>query len=165
MHPRDGGAEVLEEAVWDYTMDVNLKSVWLSCRAAIPALRRAGGGSIINNASITALVGSSISQLAYTASKGGVVALSRELAVIYAYEGIRVNALCPGPIDTKLLENALNTDEKRRLRLAHIPMGRLGYPNEIAHAALWLASDDSSFATGIELVVDGGIKAAFIVSR
>jgi NAD(P)-dependent dehydrogenase (short-subunit alcohol dehydrogenase family) len=161
MLPDDGGALDTDEDVWDLTMNVNLKGVWLGCRAGIPALRRAGGGSIVNTASFVALMGAATPQLAYTASKGGVLAMTRELAVIHARENIRVNALCPGPLQTELLMKVLDTDEKKQRRLVHIPMGRFGEAKEIAHAALWLASDDSSFTTGATFVVDGGISGAY----
>jgi len=162
MHPDDGDAEATEETIWDLTMQINLKGVWLGCRAGLPALRRAGGGSIINTASFVALLGAATPQVAYTASKGGVLALTRELAVIHAREDIRVNALCPGPLHTELLMNVLDTEEKRERRLVHVPMGRFGEAAEIAKAALWLASDESSFTTGTEFVVDGGITAAYV---
>lgn len=162
MHPDDGDAEQTPESVWDLTMAVNLKGVWLGCRFGIPALRRAGGGSIVNIASFVALMGAATPQLAYTASKGGVVALTRELAVVHARERIRVNALCPGPLRTELLMKVLDTEEKRQRRLVHIPMGRFGEAEEIARAALWLASEESSFTTGTALVVDGGITAAYV---
>ena len=162
MHPDDGDAEATEETIWDLTMQVNLKGVWLGCRAGLPALRRAGGGSIINTASFVALLGAATPQVAYTASKGGVLALTRELAVIHAREDIRVNALCPGPLHTELLMKVLDTEEKRQRRLVHVPMGRFGEAAEIAKAALWLASDESSFTTGTEFVVDGGITAAYV---
>jgi NAD(P)-dependent dehydrogenase (short-subunit alcohol dehydrogenase family) len=158
----DGDALDIDEAVWDATMNVNLKGVWLGCRAGIPALRRAGGGSIVNAASFVALMGAATPQIAYTASKGGVLAMTRELAVIHARENIRVNALCPGPIRTALLMKVLETEEKRERRLVHIPLGRFGEASEIARAALWLASDDSSFTTGATFVVDGGITAAYV---
>jgi NAD(P)-dependent dehydrogenase (short-subunit alcohol dehydrogenase family) len=158
----DGDALDTDEAVWDLTMNVNLKGVWLGCRAGIPALRRAGGGSIINTASFVALMGAATPQIAYTASKGGVLAMSRELAVIHAREHIRVNALCPGPLKTELLMKVLDTEEKRGRRLVHIPLGRFGEATEIAKAALWLASDESSFTTGATFVVDGGITAAYV---
>jgi NAD(P)-dependent dehydrogenase (short-subunit alcohol dehydrogenase family) len=162
MLDEDGDAESTDEAVWDTTMAVNLKGVFLGCKHQIPALRRAGGGSIINTASFVALMGAATPQLAYTASKGGVLALTRELAVIHAREGIRVNALCPGPLRTELLMRFLDTDEKQQRRLVHIPMGRFGEAAEMAEAALWLASDESSFTTGAEFVVDGGITAAYV---
>ena len=139
-HIDDGGAIDTDEAIWDLTMAVNLKGVFLGCRHAIPALRRAGGGSIINMASFVALLGAATPQLAYTASKGGVLALSRELAVLHARENIRVNALCPGPQNTDLLMKYLDTEQKREKRLVHVPMGRFGEPGEIADAALYLAS-------------------------
>ena len=146
-------------------MDVNAKGVFLGCKYGIPALQRAGGGAIVNTASFVAKMGAATSQVAYTASKGAVLAFSRELAVIHAREGIRVNALCPGPLRTELLMKFLDTDEKRQRRLVHIPMGRFGEAAEIAKAALFLASDDSSFMTGAELVVDGGITAAYVTPR
>ena len=158
----DGDAQSTEEAVWDLTMDVNLKGVWFGCRHGIPALRRAGGGSIINTASFVALVGAATPQLAYTASKGGVLAMTRELAVIHARENIRVNALCPGPLRTELLMSYLDTEEKRQRRLVHVPMGRFGEAAEIAAAALFLASDDSSYVTGTDFSVDGGLTAAYV---
>jgi NAD(P)-dependent dehydrogenase (short-subunit alcohol dehydrogenase family) len=158
----DDDAVTTDEAVWDQTMDINAKGVFLGCKHGIPALRRAGGGSIVNTASFVALMGAATPQLAYTASKGAVVSLTRELAVIHAREGIRVNALCPGPLRTEMLMKVLDTDDKRRRRLVHIPMGRFGEAAEIAKAALFLASDDSSFMTGAALVVDGGITAAYV---
>jgi NAD(P)-dependent dehydrogenase (short-subunit alcohol dehydrogenase family) len=161
-HIDDDGAESTQEAVWDLTMQVNLKGVFLGCKYGIPALRRAGGGSIINTASFVALLGAATPQLAYTASKGGVLAMSRELAVIHAQENIRVNALCPGPLQTELLMKYLDTEAKRQRRLVHIPMGRFGQASEIAQAALFLASDESSFVTGTSFTVDGGITAAYV---
>jgi NAD(P)-dependent dehydrogenase (short-subunit alcohol dehydrogenase family) len=143
-------------------MAVNLKGVFLGCKHQIPALRRAGGGSIINTASFVALMGAATAQIAYTASKGGVLAMTRELAVIHAREGIRVNALCPGPLRTELLMKFLDTEEKKQRRLVHIPVGRFGEAKEMAEAALFLASDESSFTTGTEFVVDGGITAAYV---
>jgi len=162
MDGRDDNAMTTDEAVWERTMAVNLKGVFLGCKYGIPALRRAGGGTIINTASFVAVLGAATPQLAYTASKGGVLAMTRELAVIHAREGIRVNALCPGPLRTELLMKFLNTEEKRQRRLVHIPMGRFGEAKEIAKAALFLASDDSSFMTGASLMVDGGITAAYV---
>ena len=162
MHADDGDAESTDEAIWDLTMNINLKGVWLGCRAGLPALRRAGGGSIVNTASFVAILGAATPQVAYTASKGGVLALTRELAVIHARENIRVNALCPGPLQTELLMKVLDTDEKKQRRLVHVPMGRFGQASEMAKAALWLASDDSSFTTGADFVADGGITAAYV---
>lgn len=158
----DGDAQSTEEAVWDLTMDVNLKGVWFGCRHGIPALRRSGGGSIINTASFVALVGAATPQLAYTASKGGVLAMTRELAVTHAREDIRVNALCPGPLRTELLMSYLDTEEMRQRRLVHVPMGRFGEAVEIAAAALFLASDESSYVTGTDFSVDGGLTAAYV---
>ena len=162
MHSNDDNAEVTEEDVWDLTMAINLKGVFLGCKYGIPALKRAGGGSIINTASFVSFVGAATPQIAYTASKGGVLAMTRELAVIHAREKIRVNALCPGPIRTDLLMKFLDTEEKRQRRLVHIPMGRFGEAKEMAEAALYLASDESSFVTGSEFLVDGGITAAYV---
>ena len=161
-HPDDDDAVTTEEEVWDLTMNINLKGVFLGCKHGIPALRRAGGGSIINTASFVAVLGAATPQLAYTASKGGVLAMTRELAVIHARENIRVNALCPGPLRTELLMKYLDTEEKRQRRLVHIPMGRFGEAKEIARAALFLASDESSFTTGATFLVDGGITAAYV---
>ena len=143
-------------------MDVNAKGVFLGCKLRHPGLRRSGGGAIVNTASFVAKMGAATPQVAYTASKGAVLAFSRELAVIHAREGIRVNALCPGPLRTELLMKFLDTEEKRQRRLVHIPMGRFGEAAEIAKAALFLASDDASFMTGAELVVDGGLTAAYV---
>lgn len=162
MHSKDDDAIQTEEDIWDLTMAINLKGVFLGCKYGIPALRRAGGGSIINTASFVALLGAATPQLAYTASKGGVLSMTRELAVIHARENIRVNALCPGPLRTELLMKFLNTEEKKQRRLVHIPMGRFGEAKEMAYAALYLASDESSFVTGSEFVVDGGITAAYV---
>jgi NAD(P)-dependent dehydrogenase (short-subunit alcohol dehydrogenase family) len=158
----DDDAVSTDESVWDLTMDVNARGVFLGCKYGIPALRRAGGGSIVNTASFVALMGAATPQVAYTASKGAVLALTRELAVIHARENIRVNALCPGPLRTELLMKFLDTDEKRERRLVHIPMGRFGEAREIAAAALFLASDESSFVTGTDFLVDGGITAAYV---
>lgn len=162
MHGEDEDAVNTEEHIWDLTMAINLKGVWLGCKYGIPALRRAGGGSIINTASFVALLGAATPQIAYTASKGGVLAMTRELAVVHARENIRVNALCPGPLRTELLMKFLNTDEKKQRRLVHIPMGRFGEAAEMAQAALYLASDESTYVTGTEFTVDGGITAAYV---
>ncbi|MCB0063939.1 MAG: glucose 1-dehydrogenase [Caldilineaceae bacterium] len=162
MRHDDDDAVNTEEAVWDMTMAVNLKGVYLGCKYGIPALRRAGGGSIINTASFVALMGAATPQLAYTASKGGVLALTRELAIVHARENIRVNALCPGPLHTELLMSYLNTAEKKQRRLVHLPMGRFGEAKEMAYAALYLASDESSYVTGTEFTVDGGLTAAYV---
>ncbi len=161
-HAADDDAEKTDEEVWDLTMSINLKGVFLGCKYGIPALRRAGGGAIINTASFVAVLGAATPQLAYTASKGGVLAMTRELAVIHARENIRVNALCPGPLKTELLMKYLDTEEKKNRRLVHIPMGRFGEANEIAKAALYLATDDSSFVTGTTFLVDGGITSAYV---
>ncbi len=161
-HADDDDAIHTSEAVWDVTFAVNVKGVFLGCKYGIPALRRAGGGVVINTASFVAFLGAATPQLAYTASKGAVLSMTRELAVIHARENIRVNALCPGPLQTELLMKYLNTPEKRQRRLVHIPMGRFGQASEIAQAALFLASPSSSFMTGAALLVDGGITAAYV---
>jgi NAD(P)-dependent dehydrogenase (short-subunit alcohol dehydrogenase family) len=158
----DGGVLDTPESTWDTVMDINLKGVWLGCRAGIPAMIASGGGSIVNVASFVALMGAATAQIAYTSSKGGVLSMTREIAVEYARQGIRANALCPGPIRTPLLEELLSDPARRARRLVHIPMGRLGRAEELAKAALFLASDDASFMTGASLVVDGGITAAYV---
>jgi NAD(P)-dependent dehydrogenase (short-subunit alcohol dehydrogenase family) len=158
----DGGVLDTPESTWARVMDINLKGVWLGCRAGIPAMLDSGGGAIVNVASFVALMGAATAQIAYTASKGGVLSMTRELAVEYARRGIRANALCPGPIDTPLLRELLSDPSRRERRMVHIPMGRLGQAEELAKAALFLASDDASFMTGAALVVDGGITAAYV---
>ncbi|MFO7589925.1 MAG: SDR family oxidoreductase [Acidimicrobiia bacterium] len=158
----DGGVTETAVETWDRVMDVNLKGVWLGCKHAVPALIESGGGSIVNVASFVALMGAATPQIAYTASKGGVLAMTREVAVEHARRGIRANALCPGPIDTPMLRELMRDPEWARRRLAHIPMGRPGHAEELAKAALFLASDDSSYMTGATLVVDGGITAAYV---
>jgi len=162
MHAEDDDAVSTSEKVWDLTLNINAKGVFLGCKYGIPALKRAGGGSIINTASFVAHLGAATPQIAYTASKGAVLALSRELAVIHARQNIRVNALSPGPLKTELLMSFLNTEAKKQRRLVHVPMGRFGEAEEIAKAALYLASDDSSYVTGTEFLVDGGITAAYV---
>jgi NAD(P)-dependent dehydrogenase (short-subunit alcohol dehydrogenase family) len=162
MHAKDDDAVSTDEGIWDLTLDINAKGVFLGCKYGIPALRRAGGGSVINTASFVARLGAATPQIAYTASKGAVLAMTRELAVIHARENIRVNALSPGPLRTELLMSYLNTEEKRRRRLVHVPMGRFGEAKEIAQAALYLASDESSYVTGTEFLVDGGLTAAYV---
>jgi NAD(P)-dependent dehydrogenase (short-subunit alcohol dehydrogenase family) len=158
----DDNAETTSEETWDRTMAINLKGVFLGCKHGIPAIRASGGGSVINTASFVAHLGAATPQLAYTASKGGVLAMTRELAIIHARENIRVNALCPGPLRTELLMKFLNTEEKKQRRLVHIPMGRFGEAREMAQAALFLASEESSYMTGAEFLVDGGITSAYV---
>jgi len=162
MHGSDDNAMVTDEDTWDLTMAINLKGVFLGCKYGIPALQRAGGGAVINTSSFVALLGAATPQIAYTASKGGVLAMSRELSVIHARENIRVNALCPGPLRTELLMKFLDTEAKKQRRLVHVPMGRFGEAAEMAKAALFLASDESSYMTGAEFAVDGGITAAYV---
>jgi NAD(P)-dependent dehydrogenase (short-subunit alcohol dehydrogenase family) len=148
---------------WRRVQEVNLTSVYLCCKAVLPYMQRQGKGSIINTASFVAVMGAATSQISYTASKGGVLAMSRELGVQFAREGIRVNALCPGPVNTPLLQELFAKDPERAARrLVHIPLGRFAEATEIAAAAAFLASDDSSFITGAEFLVDGGIAGAYV---
>jgi NAD(P)-dependent dehydrogenase (short-subunit alcohol dehydrogenase family) len=157
----DDGPVNTTDATWETVLDINVTGVARCCRHGIPAMLESGGGSIINVASFVAHVGAATPQIAYTSSKGAVLAMTREIAVIYARQGIRVNALCPGPVLTPLLAKFLSDDEKRQRRLVHVPMGRFGEAIEIAKGALFLASDDSSFMTGQSLLIDGGITAAY----
>ena len=161
--PGDNDATDTPLAVWERTLAVDLTGVFLSCKFGIPALLRAGGGAIVNNASMVALVGSAFPQIAYTAAKGGVVAMTRELAVVYGRRGIRVNAICPGPVRTPMTEAFFDTPEKWASRRRYIPMGRLGTVEEVAAVALFLASDDASYVTGAAYAVDGGITAAYVI--
>ena len=159
---RDASPVDTPDDVFDQVIAVNLKGVFLGCKYGIPALLRAGGGSIINTASFVAVMGAATSQIAYTASKGGVLAMTREVAVEYARQGIRANALCPGPVNTPLLAEFLAAPEARARRFVHIPIGRLAEAAEIARAALFLASDESSYVTGSTFLVDGGITSAYV---
>jgi NAD(P)-dependent dehydrogenase (short-subunit alcohol dehydrogenase family) len=157
-------ASVLETTLeaWERVQAVNLRSVFLCCKHGIPHLLDAGGGSVINTASFVAVLGAATSQISYTASKGGVLALSRELGVEFARRGVRVNALCPGPVDTPLLRELYAKDpEQAARRLVHVPMGRFARAEEIANAALFLATDESSFVTATTFLVDGGISGAY----
>jgi NAD(P)-dependent dehydrogenase (short-subunit alcohol dehydrogenase family) len=148
---------------WRRVQEVNLTSVYLCCKAVLPYMLEQGRGSIINTASFVAVMGAATSQISYTASKGGVLAMSRELGVQFARQGVRVNALCPGPVNTPLLHELFATDPERAARrLVHIPLGRFAEPEEIASAVLFLASDDSSFVTASEFLVDGGISGAYV---
>ena len=157
----DDGVINTDDSVWEITLNVNVTGVARCCKYGIPAMLKNGGGSIINVASFVAHVGAATPQIAYTSSKGAVLAMTREIAAIHARQGIRCNALCPGPVLTPLLAKFLSDDAKRQRRLVHVPMGRFGEPHEIAKAALFLASDDSSFVTGSSLMVDGGITSAY----
>jgi NAD(P)-dependent dehydrogenase (short-subunit alcohol dehydrogenase family) len=152
-----------EEEAWQRVQDVNLKGVYLCCKHGIPHLLERGGGSVINVASFVAILGAATSQISYSASKGGVLSMSRELAVQFARQGVRVNALCPGPVETPLLLSIFGDDpaafERRRV---HLPMGRLAKPREIAQGALFLAGDESSYVTGATFLVDGGLTAAYV---
>ena len=148
---------------WQRVQDVNVRGVFLCCKHGIPHLLDAGGGSVINTASFVAVMGAAISQISYTASKGAVLAMSRELGVEFAARGVRVNALCPGPINTPLLQELFADDpEKAAKRKVHLPMGRFGEPEEIAKAAVFLASDDSSYVTASTFMVDGGLSGAYL---
>jgi NAD(P)-dependent dehydrogenase (short-subunit alcohol dehydrogenase family) len=160
--PNDTGVVETDEETWDRTMSTNLKGVWLGCKFGIPAMLESGGGSIINVASFVALMGAATAQIAYTATKGGVLSMTREIAVEYARRGIRANALCPGPIETPLVRHLFADEAARHRRIVHIPMGRFGRAAEVVRAALWLASDESSFMTGATMVVDGGITSAYV---
>lgn len=161
--PDDDSIETTELPAWQKVQDINLKSVYLCCRAALRHMVPQGSGSIINTASFVAVMGSATSQISYTASKGGVLAMSRELGVQFARQGIRVNALCPGPVNTPLLQELFAKDPERAARrLVHIPMGRFANPEELAAAVAFLASDDSSFITGSTFLVDGGISGHYV---
>jgi NAD(P)-dependent dehydrogenase (short-subunit alcohol dehydrogenase family) len=162
--PEDDGS-VLDTSLeaWQRVQDVNLKSVFLCCKHGIPHLLEAGGGSVINTASFVAVLGAAVSQISYTASKGGVLALSRELGVEFADRGVRVNAICPGPVNTPLLKELFAKDpEKAAKRFVHLPTGRFAEPEEIARGALFLASEDSSYVTASTFLVDGGLSAAYL---
>lgn len=161
--PDDDSILTTDLDAWRRVQEVNLTSVFLCCKAAIPHLRARGGGSIINTASFVAVMGAATSQISYTASKGGVLAMSRELGVQFARERIRVNALCPGPVNTPLLRDLFAADPDRAARrLVHVPMGRFAEAEEIANAVLFLASDESSFMTASTFLVDGGISGAYV---
>lgn len=158
----DGSVLDTDEAVFDRVIAVNLKGVFFGCKYGIPALLRAGGGSVINTASFVAVMGAATSQSAYTASKGGVLALTREVAIEFARRGIRANALCPGPVNTPLLQSLLSDPARRARRMVHLPMGRLAEPQEVANAALFLASDESAYVNGATFLVDGGTSGAYV---
>jgi NAD(P)-dependent dehydrogenase (short-subunit alcohol dehydrogenase family) len=161
--PEDGSVLDTSLEAWERVQQVNLRSVFLCCKHGIPHMLDTGGGSVINTASFVAVMGAATSQISYTASKGGVLALSRELGVEFARRGVRVNALCPGPVDTPLLQELYASDpEQAQRRLVHVPIGRFARPEEIAHGALFLASDESSFVTGSTFMVDGGLSAAYV---
>ena len=164
MHPEDDDAIQTEADIWDLTHDINVKGVFYGCKYGIPAMLESGGGSIINTASMVAFVGSATPQLAYTASKGAVVAMTQELAVLHAKDQIRVNALCPGPIETELLMKFLDTPEKLQRRLVHLPYGRFAQAQEIAEAALFLASDESKYVSGHKMMVDGALTCAYVTA-
>jgi len=158
----DGSVIDTDEAVLDQVLAVNVKGVFFGCKYGIPALLRAGGGSVINTASFVAVLGAATSQSAYTASKGAVLALTREIAVEFARRGIRANALCPGPVNTPLLQNLLANPAARARRFVHLPMGRLAEAEEVAQAALFLASNESAYVNGTTFLVDGGTAGAYV---
>jgi NAD(P)-dependent dehydrogenase (short-subunit alcohol dehydrogenase family) len=161
--PDDDSILDTELDAWRKVQEVNLTSVYLCCKAALPYMLGQGRGSIINTASFVAVMGAATSQISYSASKGGVLSMSRELGVQFARAGVRVNALCPGPVNTPLLQELFATDEERAARrLVHVPMGRFGEPEEMANAVLFLASDESSFVTASTFLVDGGISGAYV---
>ncbi len=161
--PEDDSILTTDLAAWRKVQEVNLTSVYLCCKAALPYMLEQGKGSIINSASFVAVLGAATSQISYTASKGGVLAMSRELGVQFARKGVRVNALCPGPVNTPMLQELFAKDPERAARrLVHIPMGRFGEATEIANAVLFLASDESSFITASQFLVDGGISGAYV---
>jgi len=161
--PQDGSVLDTDLATWNRVIEVNLTSVFLCCKYGIPYLLRGGGGSVINTSSLVARIGSAESQIAYTASKGGVLSLSRELGIEFAKRGVRVNALCPGPVDTPLLRALFDVSEAAR-RLIHVPPGRFARVREIAEAVAFLASDASSYINATEFLVDGGISAAYVTA-
>ena len=151
----------MSEQIWDRTMAINVRGLALCCKHGIPELIRAGGGSVINIASFVALVGSSVPQDAYTASKGAVIALTKSLAVQFGPKGVRANAICPGPIETPLMRDLLSDEKKKRVRLNRIPLGRFGHAEDIVYAGVYLASDESTWTTGATLVIDGGITSNY----
>jgi NAD(P)-dependent dehydrogenase (short-subunit alcohol dehydrogenase family) len=157
----DGAVTDITEQTWDKVLDVNLKSAFFCCKYAIPEMMKAGGGSIINTASFVAILGCTVPQDAYTASKGGMISLTKSLAVQYAKHGIRANAICPGPIETPLLRMLWTSDAERNKRLDRIPLGRFGTPEDIVYLALYLASDETSWTTGAVMVADGGITSHY----
>lgn len=163
--PEDHGPDDTPLAVWDKTIAVNLTGVFLCCRFGVPALLRAGGGAIVNTASMVALVGSFVPQIAYTAAKGGVVALTREIAMQYARRNIRANAVCPGPIQTPMIDAFMDTPEKLKSRSRHLPLGRFGEPAEIAQVVAFLCSDAASLITGVAQPVDGGATACYLTPQ
>ena len=166
VHQRDQSVLETDLEAWQRVQDVDLKSVFLCCKYGIPHLLESGGGSVINTASFVAVMGSATSEISYTAAKGGVLALSRELGVEFARRGVRVNALCPGPVSTPLLEELFAKDpEQAARRLIHVPLGRFAHPREIAQGALFLASDDSSYVTASTFLVDGGLSGAYVTPQ
>jgi NAD(P)-dependent dehydrogenase (short-subunit alcohol dehydrogenase family) len=167
INPTDDSS-VLETSLeaWQRVQDVNVRSVFLCCKHGIPHLLEAGGGSVINTASFVAVMGAAVSQISYTASKGAVLAMSREMGIEFARRGVRVNALCPGPVNTPLLQELFANDpDKAARRLVHLPMGRFAEASEIAHAAVFLASDESSYVTASTFLVDGGLSGAYVTSE
>jgi NAD(P)-dependent dehydrogenase (short-subunit alcohol dehydrogenase family) len=163
VHGEDNGVTDTPLTAWEATLAVNLTSVFLVCKAAVPALQRAGGGAVVNNASIVALVGSAFPQIAYTAAKGGVVSMTRELAICYGRQGLRFNAICPGPTGTPLVKTFLSDEAAWEKRRPYMPQGRIAEPAEIASVAVFLASREASYVNGAVLPADGGITAAYVI--
>jgi len=161
--PEDEGPVETPLAIWEQTIRVNLTGVFLACKYGIPHLERAGGGAVVNNASVVALVGSAYPQIAYTAAKGGVVAMTREMAVQYGRRSIRVNAVCPGPVDTTMVKAFIKEERNWETRRPYMPMGRIGTVEEVANLVAFLASDEASYITGAAYAVDGGISAAYVI--
>ncbi|ORY83605.1 glucose 1-dehydrogenase [Protomyces lactucae-debilis] len=166
MHQADDNALTTEERIWDLTHNINVKGVWFGCKYAIKSMlaHKKDRGSVINTASMVAFLGAATPQLAYTASKGAVLAMTRELAITHGKDGIRFNSLCPGPLNTPLLQDFLDTKEKTERRTVHLPMGRFGEAIEQAYGALYLASDESSYVTAADFLVDGGLTKAYVTS-
>ncbi|EEU37165.1 uncharacterized protein NECHADRAFT_78349 [Fusarium vanettenii 77-13-4] len=168
MHPKDGDSEECPDAIWDLTFNINVKGVWYGSKHAVRSLRKHGKtkGSIINTASMVAIVGAATPQVAYTASKGAVLAFTREMAIVHAREGFRFNSLCPAPLNTPMLQDFLGDDKAKRFRReVHFPTGRFGEAIEQAQAALFLASDESSFVNAHDFVVDGGLTKAYVTAE
>ena len=161
--PEDKGLDTPVE-IWERTIAVNLTGVFLACRYGIPHLLESGGGAVVNNASVVALVGSAYPQLAYTAAKGGVVAITRELAIVYARKAIRFNSICPGPVDTSMVRAFIKEEANWQLRRPYMPMGRLGTVEEVANLVAFLACDEASYITGAAYAIDGGISAAYVIA-
>ena len=163
--PDDKGPVDTPVAIWDKTIAINLTGVFLACKFGIPHLLKAGGGVVINNASVVALVGSAYPQIAYTAAKGGVLSMTRELAIMYARKGIRINAICPGPVNTTMVRAFIKEEANWETRRPYMPMGRIGTVEEVANVVAFLASDEATYITGAAYAIDGGISAAYVIDN